>query len=111
MNIPPIHSGGVNPLLMRGAPDAPGGASPGDREKVRESCRQFEAVLWRQMLERAMAPGVGAPDRAADPSGVYQYMLCDTLSQAVSGGPKSFAAILEAQLMRKGGAVGGGMVP
>jgi hypothetical protein len=108
MNLPPIQSFGLNPQLT---PDALHQPVAGDREKVRESCRQFEAVLWKQVLEKAMAPGLGAPDRASDPSGVYQYMMCDTLSQAVSGGPKSFAQILENQLMRKNGSGGGSIQP
>ncbi len=108
MNLPPIQPAGMNPLL---APDALQKPVPGDREKVRESCRQFEAVLWRQVMEKAMAPGLGGPERSADPSGVYQYLLCDTISQAVSGGSKSFAQILEAQLMRKGGPGGGAIQP
>ena len=108
MNLPPLQSFGLHPLPRQEALDK---AAPGEREKVRESCRQFEAVLWKQVLEKAMAPGLGAPDRASDPSGVYQYMMCDTLSQAVSGGSKSFAHILEMQLMRKNAAGEGGIKP
>jgi hypothetical protein len=92
MNLPPI---GAYPTPVDLAqPKA------GDQQKLAECCRQFEAVLWRQLLEKSNASGVTGAKSAGDPAGVYQYMLSDTISQAVAGGPKSFAKILEAQLTR-----------
>gem|GEM_PF-5609376 len=62
--------------------------------KLKESCRQFEAVLWRDVLGRAM----GETQGEADKTGTYNYMVGSTLADAVSGSKGGFSNILHAQL-------------
>ena len=88
MQISSLHPSFADPSLGLG------GAS--DRQKVSESCKQFEAGVWRSFLEKAMTPST----KASQNSGVYQYFQTETLAQRMAGRPGGFAAHLEAQLQR-----------
>jgi hypothetical protein len=69
-----------------------------DTRKIANSCREFEGVIWRQFLEKSLQPLLSQPSVETDKTGTYGYFLSNTISEAVSGGPQSFAALLEAQL-------------
>jgi len=69
--------------------------------KIAESCKQFEAVLWRQMLEKALAPMLHTPDGGADPTGTYNYFLTSTIAEEVSNGSSGISSSLYAQLLNK----------
>ncbi|MEI6035185.1 MAG: hypothetical protein WCS65_13020 [Verrucomicrobiae bacterium] len=69
--------------------------------KLKESCRQFEAVLWRSVLDKAnsaQADRESAGGEASDKAGTYQYFINDTLANSVSGLPSSFSSVLFASL-------------
>lgn len=69
--------------------------------KIAESCQQFEAILWRQMLEKALAPMLHTPEGGADPTGTYNYFLTNTIAEEVSSGSAGISSVLQAQLIRK----------
>jgi hypothetical protein len=74
--------------------------SPQDT-KIADSCKQFEAVLWRQMLEKALEPMLHSFEGGGDKTGTYNYFLSNTLSDAVSGGAGGISSLLQAQLIGK----------
>jgi hypothetical protein len=79
----------------------PVGGAKSAREvaKLKESCTQFEAVLWRSVLEKSGSAMLGGEDASSsDKTGTYQYFLNNTLANAVSGLPSSFSSILFSQL-------------
>jgi Rod binding domain-containing protein len=69
--------------------------------KIAESCRQFEAGLWRSLLEKAMSPPKGTPGAAESGSAgkdTYQYFIVQTLADKVAGQPGGLASSLQAQV-------------
>jgi hypothetical protein len=74
--------------------------SPRDA-KIADSCKQFEGVLWRQMLEKALEPMLHSFEGGGDKTGTYNYFLSNTLSDAVSGGAGGISSLLQAQLIGK----------
>jgi Rod binding domain-containing protein len=77
-------------------------ANPNSKDaKIAESCKQFEAVLWRQMLEKALAPMLHTPDGGADKTGTYNYFLTSTIADEVSNSSSGIASVLQAQLLNK----------
>lgn len=73
-------------------------AGKGEDAKLKESCRQFEAVLWRDVLDKAMSPSFGGEQSTSDATGTYKYFMNSTLADAVSGVKGGFSNILHAQL-------------
>src|ERR1700742_3204178 len=71
--------------------------APTPQQKINTSCRQFEAGIWRSMLEDAMA----MPKSAG--SDVYQYMMTDKVADKLAGQKGGFAEALAAQINRKPG--------
>ena len=69
--------------------------------KIADSCKQFEAILWRQMLEKALAPMLHTPDGGADQTGTYNYFLTNTISEEVSQSSNGISSVLYAQLINK----------
>ena len=69
--------------------------------KIADSCKQFEAILWRQMLEKALAPMLHTPDGGADQTGTYNYFLTNTIAEEVSSGSSGISSSLYAQLLSK----------
>jgi len=68
--------------------------------KLKESCRQFEAILWRDVLDKATTPMQGSGIEDSDKTGTYKYFMTNTLADAVSGGNASFSNRLYAQLSK-----------
>jgi hypothetical protein len=75
-------------------------ANGNDKEKIAESCKQFEAVLWRQLLDKALQPMLNSPEHNADKTGTYNYFLTNTISESVSGAPTGLSSLLQAQLLK-----------
>lgn len=69
--------------------------------KIAESCQQFEAILWRQLLEKALAPMLHSPEGGADKTGTYNYFLTNTIAEEVSSGSSGISSVLQAQLLNK----------
>ena len=75
-------------------------ASPEDA-KIADSCKQFESILWRNMLEKALQPMMNQETPGADKTGTYNYFLSNTISESVSGGANGISSLLQAQLLKK----------
>jgi len=69
--------------------------------KIADSCKQFEAILWRQMLEKALAPMLHTSEGGADKTGTYNYFITNTIAEEVSGGNSGISSSLYAQLLNK----------
>jgi Rod binding domain-containing protein len=73
------------------------------KDKVTEACRQFEAVLLRQILSEARKTVIPA-DSQQDPvvSGIYDDMVNNQLADDISrSGTFGLAKSLQAQLVRQ----------
>lgn len=90
-----LHGLQSNPLLQQQ------NAAAQPQQKINNSCRQFEAGIWRSMLEDAMA----MPKSAG--SDVYQYMMTDKVADKLAGQKGGFAEALAAQINRKPGKAAG----
>lgn len=86
---PPLESLAANPHLT-------------EREKISEVCRQFEAVLLREILRNTQKTVVASSftdDSAA--SSIYRDMTTDVLADRIShSGAFGLAKSLEAELAR-----------
>lgn len=84
------------------SPPAVKPAPPDATAKLKESCRQFEAVLWRSVLEKSRSSESDGQEggglESCDKTGTYQYFVNDTIANSVSGLPSSFSSILFASL-------------
>ena len=69
-----------------------------EEAKLHESCKHFEAIIWRSVLETASSPMLGDEKEGADKTGTYQYFVNNSMANAVSGLPSSFSSILYSQL-------------
>jgi hypothetical protein len=78
-----------------------GKKSSAEDAKIADSCKQFEAIMWRQMLEKALEPMLQKPEEGGDKTGAYNFFLTNTVSEAVSGGPNGISTLLQAQLINK----------
>ena len=78
-------------------PTSPAKPTP-EQAKLHESCKQFEAIIWRSVLEKSGASMMGGEDSACDKTGTYQYFVNNSLANSVSGLPSSFSSILYSQL-------------
>ena len=73
-----------------------------DRDKVAETCRQFEAVLLRQILGEARKPVISSGDDQSNISSIYNDMITNQLADSISrSGTFGLAKSLEAQLVRQ----------
>ena len=73
----------------------------GDREKIAEVSRQFEAVLLRQILSQAQKPLFKSNLLESDNStnSIYQDLITEQLADRISrGGTFGFAKVLDQQL-------------
>jgi flagellar protein FlgJ len=74
------------------------------REKITETCKQFEAVLLRQILGEARKTVIASGDDDKDPTvtGIYNDMVTNQLADSISrSGTFGLAKSLEAQLVRQ----------
>jgi len=73
----------------------------GKDAKIADSCKQFEAILWRQMLEKALEPMLHSTEAGGDKTGTYNYFLTNTISEKVSEGSNGISSVLYSQLTSK----------
>ena len=101
MDIPPLQShvkASVLPFEKMAA-----SKSVPDSDKLKEVCKQFEAVLLRQILGEArktVIPSSGNPD--SNTSGIYNDMVNNQMADSISrSGAFGLAKSLEAQLVHQ----------
>ena len=92
---------GLTPMLSNPQSAANGKISSPEDAKIADSCKQFESILWRSMLEKALQPMMHQETPGADKTGTYNYFLSNTISESVSGGPNSISSLLQTQLLKK----------
>jgi len=94
--LPGLAASSVNaPVVANGKISSPEDA------KIADSCKQFESILWRSMLEKALQPMMNQETPGADKTGTYNYFLSNTISESVSGGANGISSLLQAQLLKK----------
>lgn len=89
------------PSAMSSAPSALELQAPRTgHEPIEKACDQFEGMIVRQILQEGLKPLLATPPGSgAAGAGVYDYMLTDTLANAVSGGnAMGISHLLQAQL-------------
>jgi Rod binding domain-containing protein len=92
---------GLTPLTPNFQTAANGKISSPEDAKIADSCKQFESILWRSMLEKALQPMINNDQAGADKTGTYNYFLTNTISESVSGGANGISSLLQAQLLKK----------
>ena len=91
----------LTPSTLPSFAQASGKFSSPEDAKIADSCKQFESILWRSMLEKALQPMMNQDAPSADKTGTYNYFLTNTISESVSGGPNGISSLLQAQLLKK----------
>lgn len=91
----------ITPQTQAGLTPANGKISSPEDAKIADSCKQFESILWRSMLEKALQPMMNQDTPGADKTGTYNYFLSNSISESVSGGPNGISSLLQAQLLKK----------
>ncbi|MFM8830604.1 MAG: hypothetical protein ACKOHM_06315 [Spartobacteria bacterium] len=91
----------LTPQIPSGLTPANGKISSPEDAKIADSCKQFESILWRSMLEKALQPMMNQDTPGADKTGTYNYFLSNSISESVSGGPNGISSLLQAQLLKK----------
>ena len=101
MQIPALHSQLNSPAVS--AEDLARNRNVTEKDKIHELCRQFEAVLLRQILNDAQKTVIKsdlAPKSSAHD--LYQDMAVNQLAEAISqSGSFGFARSLEQELSRQ----------
>jgi peptidoglycan hydrolase FlgJ len=74
-----------------------------EKEKVGEACRQFEAVLLRQIFQEARKTVITSKDNpGSSSSGIYDDMINNQLADSISrSGHFGLAKSLQSQLVRQ----------
>ena len=91
----------LTPKIQTELTPANGKISSPEDAKIADSCKQFESILWRSMLEKALQPMMNQETPGADKTGTYNYFLSNSISESVSGGPNDISSLLQAQLLKK----------
>ena len=91
----------LTPQIQAGLTPANGKISSPEDAKIADSCKQFESILWRSMLEKALQPMMNQDTPGADKTGTYNYFLSNSISESVSGGPNGISSLLQAKLLKK----------
>jgi peptidoglycan hydrolase FlgJ len=80
-----------------------GNANVSEESKLKEACRQFEAVLLRQILSEAQKPMLGGDEESSSAvNGIYKDMTTNAMADAISrSGEVGLSSMLEAQLSRQ----------
>lgn len=79
-------------------PPVSAGAAANEPQALTRACRDFEAIIWRQVAEKSLQPLLSGAAQPADPTGTYSYFVSNTLAEAAASRSGGFAALLEAQL-------------
>ncbi|MCS7009571.1 MAG: hypothetical protein N2035_06185 [Chthoniobacterales bacterium] len=76
-------------------------AARGSQEaQLREACRQFEAILWRSVLEKMTNSSINSSQQSSDIQNQYNFFLHTAIADAASGAPNSLGEILFRQLAK-----------
>jgi flagellar protein FlgJ len=72
-------------------------------DKVKEACRQFEAILLRQILGEARKTVIGSSgDKESNETGIYNDMINNQMADSISrSGSFGLAKSLETQLVHQ----------
>lgn len=75
-------------------------------EKLAKACDKFEGILVRQLLQEGMKPLLAKPPGSnAAGSGLYDYMITDTLANGIAGkSGMGISHLLQSQLAPKAAA-------
>jgi peptidoglycan hydrolase FlgJ len=102
MDIPALQSSHVNASLI---PFDQLAANPNvsKEDKVKEACRQFEAVLLRQVLSEARKTVITSSEKKdSNETDIYNDMVNNQLADSIShSGAFGLAKSLEKQLIRQ----------
>jgi flagellar protein FlgJ len=90
--------------------------SVSDADKVKEACKQFEAVLLRQILGEARKTLISSGQDNSNEAGIYNDMVNNQMADSISrsgafGLAKSLQTQLAHQVLPKGGAVPAKITP
>lgn len=66
-----------------------------------QSCQQFEAILWRSILENTQKPLLASDSNSQEPPPAINFFLNDAISNAVASSPNGLAAHLYRQLAQQ----------
>lgn len=101
MDIPALHSHAKAADIS--LENLAGNKSVSDQDKVTEVCRQFEALLLRQILQEARKSSAAlSGDDNSNVTGIYNDMINDQLADGISkSGAFGLAKSLQAQLVRQ----------
>lgn len=73
-----------------------------DSDKVKEACKQFEAVLIRQMLSEARKTVISSGQTESNSKGIYDDMINNQMADSMShSGGFGLAKSLETQLVHQ----------
>jgi flagellar protein FlgJ len=79
-----------------------GNPNVSQREKIEQACKQFEAVLLRQILGEARKTVISSGEQDSTVSGIYNDMITSQLADSISrSGTFGLAKSLEAQLVHQ----------
>ena len=79
-----------------------GNPNVSQRDKVDQACKQFEAVLLRQILGEARKTVISSGEQDSTVSGIYNDMITSQLADSISrSGTFGLAKSLESQLERQ----------
>jgi flagellar protein FlgJ len=79
-----------------------GNPNVSQRDKVDQACKQFEAVLLRQILGEARKTVISSGESDSTVSGIYNDMITSQLADSISrSGAFGLAKSLESQLVRQ----------
>jgi flagellar protein FlgJ len=79
-----------------------GNPNVSQRDKVDQACKQFEAVLLRQILGEARKTVISSGEQDSTVSGIYNDMVTSQLADSISrAGTFGLAKSLESQLERQ----------
>ncbi len=79
-----------------------GNPNVSQRDKVDQACKQFEAVLLRQILGEARKTVIASGEQDSTVSGIYNDMVTSQLADSISrSGTFGLAKSLESQLARQ----------
>jgi flagellar protein FlgJ len=98
MDIPPVQS----QIKASSVPfdQLAGNPHISEKDKIKESCRQFEAILLRQVLSEARKTVMGGKD--SNETDIYNDMVNNQMADTISrSGSFGLAKSLENQLVRQ----------
>lgn len=79
-----------------------GNKSVSESDKVQEACRQFEAVLMRQILQEARKTVISSGESESSSKGIYDDMINNQMADSMTrSGGIGLAKSLQAQMVHQ----------